>query len=145
MSACWIRPATVLDEPAVTRLARRLRREAGITAEGASPRWLDDGDLRWVVEAGKGEIVGCCRASEEDGGVWRVRELFLVPEWRGAGLGRLLMETALRACQAEGALEVRFTPARRGTEAATLARGLGFRRPPGDRSGTLVRTLAKAT
>jgi len=124
MTSYWLRPATAADAGALRTIDRRARRE--LRAE-LLDRPADAEEYGWVVEAGRGEIVGCCRIREESGGTWRVRSLYLGPEWRGLGLGRTLLETAVQRAREGGGLRVAFEPPETGTEAAALARRLGFR------------------
>lgn len=123
MTSYWLRPATPADASALATIERRVRRE--LRAE-LFDRPATQEEHGWVVEAGRGEIVGCCRVREELNGTWRVSSLYLAPEWRGIGLGRTLLETAVKRVSDEGGLRVTFEPPENGTEAVALARRLGF-------------------
>jgi ribosomal protein S18 acetylase RimI-like enzyme len=125
MTSYLVRPATRRDARAVEDLSRRVRRELRAGRVGAAPAATGQG-LSWVVEAGRGEIVGCCAVTDRGDGRWQLPSLYLAPEWRGFGLGRALVENALRAVQQEGGLELAAdVPA--GAEAAIrLLLQLGF-------------------
>jgi len=125
MTSYWLRPATAADAGALASIDRRVRRELRVDRRDRAVGVDEHG---WVVEAGRGEIVGCCRIGEESGGTWQMRALYLAPEWRGLGLGRVLLETAIRAARDGGGLRIAFEPPEAGVEAAALARRLGFRR-----------------
>lgn len=126
MASYWVRPATHRDLPAVRSLTRRVRRE------GRQRPWPEGrggsaaGDGVWVVEAGRGEIVGCCGVEEQGGGAWRVAAWYLAPEWRGFGLGRALLAAAVRHVRQHGGLTLGLALAGSSAEAAWLARDLGF-------------------
>jgi len=148
MSSYLVRPATARDVKAVRELARRGRREVRLSVRssdgigsGAVP------ELLWVVEAGRGEIVGCCGVRETGPGEWELHTLYLGPEWRGFGLGRALLDNAVRAVQQEGGLEIRFVVSPEALQAVALARQLGFvDGPAGARDGSLlVLPLARAS
>lgn len=126
MTSCWLRPATAQDAAAVRDLGRRARRELRTARGGGEDEGSQLTGHSWVVEAGRGEIVGCCRVREGDGGRWEIAELFLATEWRGAGLGRALVEQALRTARAHGALAVVMRVPGDAAEGIGLARRLGF-------------------
>ena len=124
MTSYWLRPATPADAGALANIDRRVRRELRVDLRD---RHTDAEEHGWVVEAGRGEIVGCCRIREEGGGTWSVRALYLGLEWRGLGLGRTLLETAIRKARDGGGLRITFEPPEAGAGAAALARRLGFK------------------
>jgi GNAT superfamily N-acetyltransferase len=127
VSSYWVRPATRLDSKAVRDLARRVVREFRLSARWPDPPTLDaDHDLMWVVEAGRGEIVGSCGLREGGAGEWELHSLYLTNEFRGFGLGRSLVENALRVARRHGALKVVFTARSEFHDAIALVRRLGF-------------------
>ena len=146
MSAYWVRHARPADLKAVRELARRVSREyrlavktSGTTEPSTTP------NLLWVVEAGRGEIVGSCGAREGMGGVWELHSLFLAPQWRGFGLGRALVEQAIRSADQEGALGLACLVPAGMPEAVMLLRRLGFVPEGSDSSGQerFVKSLGK--
>ena len=126
MTSYLVRPATRRDARAVEDLARRVRRELRAGRVGAAPRAAGH-ELAWVVEAGRGEIVGCCSVADRGDGRWRLPSLYLAPEWRGFGLGRALVDNALRAVQQQGGLEVAAEVPAEAEAALRLLLQLGFR------------------
>jgi ribosomal protein S18 acetylase RimI-like enzyme len=127
MSSYWVRPATPLDGKAVRDLARRVVREFRLAARWPDPPALADGqDFMWVVEAGRGEIVGSCGLRETPAGAWELHSLYLAPEFRGFGLGRSLVENALLVARRHGAPAVVFGAPAEFHEAQSLVRRLGF-------------------
>jgi N-acetylglutamate synthase-like GNAT family acetyltransferase len=122
-----VRPARPGDSKAVDSLSRAVRREHQVArrspdAEGGSGL----SEQLWVVEAGRSEIVGCCGVRELDGGVWELHRLFLAPEWRGFGLGKNLVEQAIRAVQEWGGLVLLCACPPEFLQAANLFRVMGF-------------------
>ncbi|MGD1148295.1 MAG: GNAT family N-acetyltransferase [Thermoanaerobaculaceae bacterium] len=147
MTTYWVRPARQRDLKAVRELARRVRREFHLAVRGAEqPEPAKAADLLWVVEAGRSEIVGCCGVREGDSGTWELHSLFLAPDWRGFGLGRSLVERALRSAQEGGALAAACWVPSEFAEATALLRSLGFQEEPAERSQLrFVRTLSQAS
>ena len=128
MTTYWVRPARPADLKAVRELARRVRREFHSTVRGAEQSGTTEfADLLWVVEAGRAEIVGCCGVRDGGNGTWELHSLFLAPEWRGFGLGRSLVERALRSAAEGGALVAACVVPPEFEEATGLLRSLGFR------------------
>jgi GNAT superfamily N-acetyltransferase len=137
MSSYWVRPATRSDGKAVRDLARRVVREFRLSARWPDPPAPAAGhDEMWVVEAGRGEIVGSCGLRESDGGAWELHSLYLAPEFRGFGLGRSLVENALRVARQHGALKVVFAAPSEFHEAQALVERLGFRPGAPDSKGS---------
>jgi len=127
VSSYWVRPATPHDGKAVRDLARRVVREFRLAARPPDPPELAGSqDFMWVVEAGRGEIVGSCGLREAPGGDWELHSLYLAPEFRGFGLGRALVENALRVARSNGAPAVAFTAPAEFHDAQALVRRLGF-------------------
>ena len=147
MTSCWLRPATAQDAAAVRDLSRRARRELRAARRDASEVDFGPHGHSWVVEAGRGEIVGCCRVGEGDGGRWEISELYLAAEWRGAGLGRALAEQALRTARSHGALAVVMRVPADAAEGVGLARRLGFADGGDEPDGVvlMVRTFVGAS
>jgi N-acetylglutamate synthase-like GNAT family acetyltransferase len=127
MTTYVVRPARPGDARAMDSLARTVRREhqaAQVSAEQRSvPGFVEQ---LWVVEAGRGEIVGCCGVRELDGGVWELHRLFLAAEWRGFGLGKSLVEQAIHAVAEWGGLVVLCQCPPEFTQAAALLENLQF-------------------
>jgi ribosomal protein S18 acetylase RimI-like enzyme len=147
MSSYWVRPARPADLKAVRELARRVRREFHLAVRGSeqvSP--ARPADLLWVVEAGRAEIVGSCGVREGADACWELHSLFLAPEWRGFGLGRALVEQAIRSAQKSGALRLVCSVPSEMPEAISLIKSLGFNEEisePGGPLGRFARTLGQ--
>ena len=127
MTTYLVRPAKPADLKAVRELARRVRREFHLAVRAQEqPGSAHEVELIWVVEAGRAEIVGCCGVREGESGTWQLHALYLAPEWRGFGLGRSLVEQAVRTLQQAGALRLECVVPGEMPEALSLLRRLGF-------------------
>lgn len=87
----------------------------------------------WVVEDGRGRLVGTC-------GLWifpddatraELRKMYLVPDWRGRGLGGQLLELALAHARARPCQVVELETNRAMTAAIGLYQSRGFREVEG--------------
>lgn len=133
-----LRQATRDDAPAVVDLLDRQLRELGIDADPAATAHVVAELLaqprrgQFVVAEHDGALVGvaalCFATTIEYGGasVW-LEELFVLPAWRGSGLGARLLAEAERVAAAAGAkimdLEIELAHPR----AASLYARAGFR------------------
>jgi ribosomal protein S18 acetylase RimI-like enzyme len=59
--------------------------------------------------------------------IWILNDLFVAPEARRLGVGRLLMDAALRLAQASGAARLTLATAKDNTAARSLYLSLGYR------------------
>lgn len=136
-SAVWIRPFRDDDAGAVRDLVLAVLAEFGLAADHAGT----DADLAdvpahyqarggefWVVEDGHGRIAGTC-------GVWidprdparaELRKMYLLPERRGRGLGRRLLDTALDHARRAGVARMELETASAMTAAIGLYQQAGF-------------------
>jgi ribosomal protein S18 acetylase RimI-like enzyme len=146
MTTYWLRPARAADLKAVRELARRVRREFHLSVRSAEPAATTRApELLWVVEAGRAQIVGCCGVREGEAGSWELDTLYLAPEWRGFGLGRALVEQAIRAVQQAGGLHLACRVPADLSEAMALLKGLGFEEEAGGKpqATRLVKVLGR--
>jgi putative acetyltransferase len=137
-SAYWIRGFRRDDAAAVREIVFGVLEEFGLAPDHAGTDVdLSDVELHyqargggfWVVEDGRGRIVGTC-------GLWldpdeharcELRKMYLRPEWRGRGLGRQLLETALDHARRTGRTRVELETNRAMTAAIALYESRGFR------------------
>jgi amino-acid N-acetyltransferase len=91
-----LRPATRADLPTVEHLLRTL----GLPTAGVA-EWVEH---FWIADHG-GTAVGVVGV-EQYGDEALLRSLAVDPSWRSAGLGRALIDAALRAARAAGAQEM---------------------------------------
>jgi N-acetylglutamate synthase-like GNAT family acetyltransferase len=130
MTTYLMRPARPGDLAGVRNLWRAIRREYRVTSSwsGEDSR-VEAGEL-WVVEAGRGEIVGSCGLREGEDGLWEVHSLNLAPDWRGFGLGRALIEQAMHDAQEQGALALAVSVPRELGDAGSFLLRVGFVEDP---------------
>ena len=62
------------------------------------------------------------------GRIWLLNDLYVVPEARGGGVGRRLMDRARQLAEETGARSIELTTARSNTRAQALYESLGYRR-----------------
>ena len=91
-----LRPATRADLPAVEHLLRALDLPTAGVAE-----WVE---RFWIADHG-GKAVGVV-GLEQYGDEALLRSVAVDPSWRSAGLGRALVDAALRAARTAGAKEM---------------------------------------
>lgn len=116
--------------PVARHVLRRLRRLA---------RWGGLGLLFWQADAGilgppgfvwleDGRVVGnvSLRRAASHGG-WMIGNVAVDPQWRGRGIGRALLETAIQAAAQRGGLWVGLEVREDNPVALRLYEGLGFR------------------
>ena len=106
--------------------------------------YLAPGGGFWVVEDGRGRIVGTC-------GLWldpdaparcELRKMYLLPDWRGRGLGGQLLETALGHARKVGRTRVELETNRAMTAAIGLYESRGFREIEGETCARCDRRFA---
>lgn len=119
------------DEPTPTQsgLAERLR------------LLLDDGDTL-VLLAGKGPdgvaVLRFRRSIWSSGNECYLAELFVTPQTRGLGIGRALMDAAMREARERGADTMSIEVDEPDTEARTLYESLGFSNRAGGSDGPVM-------
>jgi len=121
-----LRPARRGDLHGVRHLQRSVCREYRVAATWTREEPTSDPGELWVVEAGRGEIVGSCGLREGESGLWELHSVSLAVEWRGFGLGRALVERAVHSAQERGALAVAVTIPREMVDGAAFFGRLGF-------------------
>jgi ribosomal protein S18 acetylase RimI-like enzyme len=129
-----LRKATNADLPAVWCLISSVLASYGIT----SNRETTDSDLvdieadYWSRKGAffvllKGEaVIGTVALHHETDGICELCRMYLAPQYRGQGLGRRLLEHALREARERGFKEVRLKTASVLVEAISLYKKAGF-------------------
>jgi putative acetyltransferase len=130
-----IRDAVPGDEPAVQRVVFAVLREYGLNPEpGATDSDLDDlqaayrdcGGVFRIVTDARGGIIGCGGLLPGERGDVELRKMYLLPEHRGRGIGKRLLEDLIAAARAAGYRRVVLDTASVLKEAITLYRQRGF-------------------
>lgn len=111
-----IRPVAARDVPAVVALVREVLAEFGLTFGAGSDTdaalerlpasYADGGGAFWVAEGDGGGLLGTCGMAPIDAHTFELRKMYLVPAARGRGVGRALLDEALRFARARGAHRV---------------------------------------
>lgn len=128
-----LRPGRNADGPAIVALVHGVLREYGLEPEPAGV----DGDLPRVeefyasgdfvvVEDGSG-IVGTAGLLPLADGEVELRKMYLAPSARGHGLGRYLLERALRLARGRGYRRISLETQSSLVEAIGLYRSYGFK------------------
>jgi putative acetyltransferase len=152
-SAFWIRGFQRGDAQAVRDLVFGILEEFGLAADHAGTdvdlsdielHYLAPGGAFWVVEDGRGRIVGTCGLWLDPGDPARceLRKMYLLPEWRGRGLGGQLLETALGHARHAGRRRVELETNRAMTAAIGLYESRGFREIEGETCARCDRKFA---
>lgn len=96
---------------------------------------LDDLDAVVLVADDHGDVIGYAYAAVEGydymalrGPAGVLHDIVVDPEYRGRGVGRLLLDASLASLQARGALRVVLETAERNEAAQRLFESVGFRR-----------------
>jgi ribosomal protein S18 acetylase RimI-like enzyme len=141
-----VRRATADDAEAVGRLLDDFNREFDEPTPGAEALadrvrvLLDHGDTIVLVAGDGPEGLAVLRFRPA---IWSatiecyLAELYVVPERRGQGLGRALMEEAIKAARAEGATYMDLGTSEDDVAARALYESLGFSNREGKPDGPL--------
>ena len=91
-----------------------------------------------------GELVGCVAIRSQSGDICEMKRLYVKPQYRRAGLGKRLADTAIHSAQKLGYSRMVLDTLASMTEAQSLYESLGFREVTGYYSNPLeaVRYLA---
>lgn len=93
------------------------------------------GHVLFAVDADD-RAVGTVALKRESEGVYELTKMAVMPEMRGAGVGRLLMHGAIKAFQARGGQELFLESSSKLAPALALYESVGFRHYPAPRPGS---------
>jgi putative acetyltransferase len=97
------------------------RELAGLPGDYALP------EGRLILATGGGAAVGCAALHKIDAGICEMKRLYVRPQFRGKGLGRLLAERIISAAREFGYQRLRLDTVEPAMQAAVrMYRGLGF-------------------
>ena len=99
---------------------------AGHLAELTSGGWPGPGEGLWMVETGHGHITGSITLNAETPELGRLGHLVLLPEARGRGMARRLVDLVLSRARETGYAEVELATFGELTAAARIYRDAGF-------------------
>jgi len=137
------RPMTSEDNVAIAGIIRRVMPEFGISGEGSahadpevdamSEAYARPGHAYFVLESA-GQVVGGAGVGPLAGGepgICELRKMYFLPEARGQGQGRALLERCLQAARTLGYTHCYLETFHTMTAAQKLYARLGFERLPG--------------
>ena len=131
-----IQDAAPGDEAAVQQLVFSVLREYGLTPDaGGADADLKDLQAFYVNRGGtfrivtdeEGNIVGCGGLLPAGAGDIELRKMYLLPQARGKGIGRRLLEDLIATARAQGHARMVLDTASSLKEAIGLYRSRGFR------------------
>lgn len=139
-----IRRATVADAGDVARLLHDFNTEfseptpgVAVLAERAAA-FIEDGTLTFLLAGDGPDGIAQMRYLRS---IWSgeldayLEELYVVPERRGRGIGRALLETAMETARAEGATRMDLNTGETDTAARALYESTGFTNREGGEDG----------
>jgi GNAT superfamily N-acetyltransferase len=90
--------------------------------------YLGDGSNFWVAELPGGDLIGITAIQRTDGKTGRLRRMRVTTAWRGRGVARDLLETAVAFCREQGYARVILDTTSQQTDAHRLYERYGFRK-----------------
>ena len=129
-----IRPATPADHEAVRAVVARVLQEYRIAADPVDAdadladigRTYGEGSAFDVVTDMHGRIVGSCGVMRLDASACELKKMYLLPEARGLGLGRRLLQRAVAFARGSGYTRIELTTASVLEGAIAMYRRQGF-------------------
>ena len=123
------------DEPGFRALVAGTLREFDFEPDPDFDPDLDDPaavySMLWIARAGA-DVVGSVALRDLGDGVLELKRMYLSPSYRGRGLGRRLLSTALEWARAGGVRKIRLDTTEEMQAARHLYEAYGFRRIPGE-------------
>ncbi len=134
-----IRQAHHADHPRVAVLFDLYRQFYGYEADAqlaldfVAARLLHDESVVFIAVNAADEPLGFVQlypsfSSTLAGKVWILYDLFVMPDARGIGIGRALMERAIQLGRDTGAVEINLATAKNNHSAQSLYQSLGYQR-----------------
>jgi len=130
-----IRAATNDDAEAIRQVVFGILREYDLMAEhegvdadlnDIEANYAARGGMFEIVEIDEGGIVGTVGVHARDDGVCELRKMYLLPEYRGRGWGRKLLERALAFARTNGFRRMELETSSKLVEAIALYKRNGF-------------------
>lgn len=128
-----LRPATNADGPRIRSLVFSVLAEYGLPTDAHTDGDLDDIETAYaggafeVIEDGAGRLVGTIGLCRTDEKICELRKMYLLPEARGRGLGKLLVDRMIARGRELGFRQMTLETAGVLETAIALYRRYGFR------------------
>ncbi|MFD2176348.1 GNAT family N-acetyltransferase [Veronia pacifica] len=144
-----IRPILAKDDQEICRIIKSVGQEYGAVGEGFGPsdpeveamsqHYGKDGVSMYLVVAMDQHIVGGCGIAPFQGSqeICELRKLFLLPECRGLGIGKLLTNECLALAHQHGFKQCYLDTLKSMTSAISLYEKIGFRHLSSPLDGTI--------
>lgn len=132
-----LRPATNADCPAVQLVVIGVLAEYDLQTDFATTDadlfdleayYFSKGGCFDVVVTDAGEVVACVGLQPQGAGITELRKMYLLPEHRGLGIGRALLNHAIKNARDSGFVEIRLETASVLKEAVAMYEREGFQR-----------------
>lgn len=139
-----VRQATALDAPSIARLLHDFNTEfseptPGVKAlTGHARRLLEEGEMAVLLAGAGPDALALLRFRPS---VWtgepeaHLQELYVVPDRRGCGIGRALLEATIEFARAVGATNLDLNTGETDTTARALYESMGFTNKEGGPEG----------
>jgi len=101
-------PRTPAEYRACLRLRWELLRAPWAQPPGSEQDAHETRAWHRLAVSDQGKAIGCGRLHSEDGETGRIRYMAVLPEWRGQGVGRALLESLEQAARAAGMRRIRL-------------------------------------
>jgi putative acetyltransferase len=130
-----IRPARNVDAEAVMRIVSSVLREYGLSPDPEQTdvdlfdiegHYTGRGGAFYLLKTREEATVGCVGIYPVSGAICELRKMYLLPAWRGRGLGKRLLDHALLGAKRLGFRRVVLETASVLKEAISLYRRYGF-------------------
>jgi putative acetyltransferase len=141
-----VRPVESADVPELVSLVEGVLSEFGLTfGRGADTdgelfelpgSYRTHGGELWVARDDRGSLVGSCGLFPVAPATFELRKMYLLPSARGLGLGRRLLDTALRWARERGAERIVLDTTEQMARAIAFYEANGFVRDDREVRGT---------
>lgn len=129
-----VRPFTACDQSACRSLyveglvsGKNADNDTALDIDAIQTAYMRPGSHCWVGEAPGGQVVAMIGVQHHDAGVGEIRRLRVKPEYRRRGIGKALVETAIRFCREQNYLKVCLDTFMEHEAAIQLFEKFGFR------------------
>jgi putative acetyltransferase len=124
---CFERPDSAEAQSLIRQLDEDLlRRYPAQAIHGLHPQDVTDPYLTFLIARIDGSTVGCGALRDLEPGVGEVKRMFVLPEFRGRGIARRILEALESRAREPGHVAVRLETGTRQPEAISLYKSAGY-------------------